>query len=233
MRLFKHALSSRMMVVAAGVVGVAGASAQAAFITDPSFFNDFPSTLINFETDGMGNTISLIQGQSQEMPVGTYAALGVTITGNGSPVRWVNDGNAAFDIAQSIGGSPTIAIPSSLNNSFTVTFSTEVRAFGFFVVNNRNADPLGPTYVVRDTAGNIIDTAVFAPVFVDGTVPTPNTTADYGFMGILSAVPIGSVTVTKTAAILDDLRFSPVPAPGVVAVGGLGALMIARRRRTR
>jgi hypothetical protein len=234
MRLFKHALNGRMMVVAAGILGGAGTSAQGAFITDPGFFNANPSTLINFETDGMGNTISLIQGQTQVMPSGTYASLGVTLTGNGSPVYWVNDGNAAFDAAQTIGGSPTTSIPSSLTNSFTMTFSTDVKAFGFFVANNRNADAAGPVFVVRDTAGNIIETAVFSPLFVDGTITSPNTTADYGFMGVLSSVNIGSVTVTKTAAILDDLRFSPVPAPGVAAVGGLGVLMIgARRKRSR
>jgi hypothetical protein len=232
MRSFKHTpLRGVVTVLVAGMASAAASDAQASFITDPSFFNDYPSTLINFETDGMGQTISLIQGQTREMPVGEYASLGVTFTGSGSPVYWVNDGNGAFDVAQMIGGSPTISIPSSLTNTFTLAFSTTVRAFGFFVVNNRGLDPSGPTFVVRDTAGNIIETAQFSPTFVDGTITSPNTTADYGFMGVLTSVPIGSVTISKQAAILDDLRFSAVPSPGTAVVAGVGALLISRRRR--
>ena len=210
---------------------IAAGAAQGAYITDPGFFNDYPSTLITFETDGMGNTISLIEGQSQAMPANEYASLGVTFTGGSGPVYWVNDGNTAFDVAQSLGGSANIAIPSSLTNSFTITFTTEVRAFGFFVVNNRNVDPTGPVFVVRDTEGNIIDTAEFGPTFVAGTIPTPNTTADYGFMGVMTTVPIGSVTITKQAAILDDLHFSAVPTPGSMLVAGIGPVLLIRRRR--
>ena len=231
MRLFNSPSIHHGRLIALAAGALASASAHGAYITDPSFFNDYPSTLINFETDGMGKTISLIQGQSRAMPVGEYASLGVTFTGSGSPVYWVNDGNNAFDVAQMIGGSSTVSIPSSLTNTFTLAFSTTVRAFGFFVANNRGLDPNGPTFVVRDTAGNVIETATFSPTFVDGTITTPNTTADYGFMGVLANVPIGSVTITKQAAILDDLRFSAIPSPGTAVVAGVGALLVTRRRR--
>jgi hypothetical protein len=226
------------------VLGVAGlalcaGAAHGAIISDASFFDSKPTTLITFETNGAGSPVTLLQGQSLAMPANEYAALGVTLTGIGSSVYWVNDGNAAFDAAQTVGASPTVSIPSSLNNSFTLTFSTEVRAFGFFVANNRLIDSTGPVFVARDAGGNVIETVTFGNAtngspFVDGTFTIPNTTADYGFMGLVSSVPIASVTVTKQAAILDDLRFSAVPAPGMGAATILGAgLLGLRRRRSR
>jgi hypothetical protein len=216
------------ILCAAAAAAFAGI-AQASSITDPSFFNSIPTTLINFETDGAGNPITLIQGQRQSMPSDAYAPQGVLFSGTN--MSWVNDGNAAFDAAQSIGGSPVNSIPSSLCNQFTMTFTVPVQAFGFFVANNRTADPTGPTFVARDSQGNVLDTAAWAPKFIDGTITSPNTTADYGFMGIVSTTSIASVTVTKQSAILDDLRFSPVPAPGALALSAAGALVMLRRRR--
>jgi hypothetical protein len=163
------------------------------------------------------------------MPSDAYAPQGVLFTGTN--MSWVNDGNSAFDAAQTIGGSPTISIPSSLCNQFTMTFTVPVRAFGFFVVNNRTADPIGPTFVARDAQGNILDTASWDAKFIDGTITTPSTTADYGFMGITTPELIASVTVTKQAAIMDDLRFSPVPTPGAIALGAAAGLVGLRRRR--
>jgi MYXO-CTERM domain-containing protein len=207
------------------------ASARAAVITDPGFFPAGQSTLINFETDGAGNPITLIDGQRQAMPSNAYAAQGVTFAGVGSQLYWVNDGNAAFDAAQLIGGSPDNSIPSSLCNQFTLTFTTPVRAFGFFIANNRLVDAAGPSFLVKDTGGNVITTVQFGAPFIDGTTSAPNTTADYGFMGYQADTLIGSVTVTKQAAILDDLRFTSVPAPGPLALGAAGGLAMLRRRR--
>lgn len=217
-----------LMIASAGSLA-ATPSARADVINDPGFFSGIPTTLINFETDGAGNPITLIQGQRQAMPSDAYAPQGVLFTG--ANMSWVNDGNAAFDAAQSIGGSPTVSIPSSLCNQFTMTFTVPVRAFGFFVVNNRTADPIGPSFVARDAQGNILDTANWDAKFIDGTITTPNTTADYGFMGITTPDPIASVTVTKQAAIMDDLRFSPVPTPGAFALGAVAGIAVLRRRR--
>ncbi|HYE61888.1 MAG TPA: hypothetical protein VD997_07815 [Phycisphaerales bacterium] len=221
-----------MLVAAAGLLSAA--TANAALITDASFFTPYPTTLINFETDVLGNPITLLQGQRLTMPANAYSPLGVTFAGKGSePVYWVNDGNAAFDAAQTLGGSPNVSIPSSLTNSFTVTFSVPVQALGFFVVNNRIADPTGPVFVARDAQGNVLETATWGSMFIDNTISIPNTTADYGFMGITTSTPIASVTVTKVHAILDDFRFSPIPAPGTVSLAAVGAALIASRRRRR
>src|SRR5262245_66420189 len=85
----------------AGFVALAAATAcataQASVISDASFFNAIPTTVINFETDGNGSAINLIQGQSQAMPLDAYSSLGVAF---GTQIRWVNDGNVAFDAAQ-------------------------------------------------------------------------------------------------------------------------------------
>jgi hypothetical protein len=223
------ARSSALCAAAVAAAALTNA-AHAASITDPSYFSSLPTTLINFETDGAGTPITLIQGQRLTMPSNAYASQGVLFSGVGT-LSWVNDGNSAFDAAQVIGGSPLNSIPSSLCNEFTMTFTVPVQAFGFFVANNRTADPTGPLFVARDSSGNILDTAAWASAFIDGTITSPNTTADYGFMGIVSPVNIASVTVTKQSAILDDLRFSPVPAPGALALTGAGMLVILRRRR--
>src|SRR3954467_8425174 len=124
-----HQLSSkhpRLLAAAIAAAALAGASqARAAAITEASFFDTLPNTLINFETDGAGNPITLIQGQRLAMPAGAYQPQGVTFTGTN--MSWVNDGNSAFDAAQTIGGSPVNSIPSSLCNQFTMTFSVPVQ----------------------------------------------------------------------------------------------------------
>lgn len=228
----RSTFNARTMLIAAAGLLTAAASANAAFISDVSFFTPIPHTLINFETDVLGNPITLLQGQRLTMPANAYAPLGVTFTGTQtSPVYWVNDGNAAFDAAQTLGASPTVSIPSSLTNTFTITFSVPVHAFGFFVANNRLADAVGPVFVARDAQGNVLETANWGQKFIDNTITIPNTIADYGFMGIQTSALIASVTITKQAAILDDFRFTPVPAPGVVTLAGIGAALMTTRRR--
>ncbi len=222
--------ASRLVFAAA--LAAAASVAPAGLINDVSFFASMPTALINFETNGAGNPVTLIQGQTLVLPPTEYAAMGVTLTGTTGPVYWVNDGNAAFDAAQAIGATPNNSIPSSLNNSFTITFSVNVKAFGFFVANNRLVDPNGPVFVARDAGGNILETASFGAPFIDGTISTPNTLADYGFMGIFSSTNIASVTVTKQHALLDDLRFSSVPAPAGASLAFMALSLAARRRRS-
>ncbi len=202
--------------------------ASAGVISDTSYFNAFPTTLINFETDGVGTPITLIQAQSLAMPLGAYSNLGVTFV---DQVNWVNDGTSAFDAAQTIGGSPVNSIPSASVSSFRFDFTVPIYAFGFFVINNAGVDPNGPRFVAKDSLGNVLDTAQFGAGFADGQITVGPTTASYGFMGIFSNTPIARVEVTKQAAILDDLRFTSVPTPGVGAVVGLAAAGLLRRRR--
>lgn len=211
----------------AAVAGTVLAShAFAGVISDSSFFNSIPSTLIDFETNGAGAPLTLVDGQIALMPGAEYAAMGVTFSPN---IYWVNDQSAVFDTAQTLGGSLDHAIPSSQVNAFTMSFSVPVRSFGFWVVSNTAfADPV---FVARDASNNILETVTFTGGLVDGVVSSANVTAAYGFMGVYSSTPIASVTITKGAAIFDDLRFSStVPAPGLLPAG-LVLLTIAQRRR--
>jgi hypothetical protein len=216
---------SRCCLAGFAVVLGAGASTHAAIITDSSFFSSIPHTRITFETDGAGNPINLIQGQSLVMPLTAYANLGVEFV---SPVRWVNDGNIAFDAAQQIGGSLPNAIPSSFVNTFDFEFTVPVRSMGMFIANNRAAT--APTMTLYDAQNSIIASLTFGGVFIDGTITVPNTTADYGFMGFEADRDIVRVAVSKQHAILDDLYFSPVPAPGMLPLAAIGSLVFLRRR---
>lgn len=217
-------MSTRLLAAVAGTL--VATHALAGVISDASFFDSIPSTLIDFETDGAGSPLTLVDGQISLMPGAEYAALGVTFSPN---IYWVNDQSSVFDTAQSLGGSLDHAIPSSQVNAFTMSFNVPVRSFGFWVVSNTAfADPV---FVARDASNNILETVTFTGGLVDGVVTSANVTAAYGFMGAYSATPIASVTITKGAALFDDLRFSStVPAPGVIPAGLL-VLTIAQRRR--
>ncbi|MFA6046449.1 MAG: PEP-CTERM sorting domain-containing protein [Phycisphaerales bacterium] len=204
--------------------------AQGGIITSPTYFADIPHTTINFETDGGGNPISLIQGQSLVMPVNAYAARGVTFN---APIRWVNDGNAAFDGAQAALGSGSIGIPSSYASTVDFNFSGTVRAFGLFVVNNSRVDAVGPTVTAYDADGGVIQTLAWGTQFIRGTLVSGNTIADYGYIGLTSSTPIARVVIVKQAALLDDLSFGnpTVPAPASLGALGIAGLLATRRRR--
>lgn len=214
-------------------------TAEGAAIFDKSFFDGTNPTVIDFETTGAGASVDLIEGQSMPMPLDAYASLGVVF---GTQVNWVNDGNGDFDAAQLIGGSPVVSIPSANIDYFEFNFTVPVRAFGFFVVNNRTEDAAGPTMTAYDGQGNVIHSVSFA---ADGFIQGSVGDADYGFMGILSHAfapssergdsfdpsLIARVVITKEAAIFDDLIFSEIPAPGtLVGVLGFGAMALRRRR---
>ncbi|MCA9282658.1 MAG: hypothetical protein H6812_07925 [Phycisphaeraceae bacterium] len=207
-------------------VASAASTTLAAPITDRAFFDFLNPTVIDFETDGAGAPVSLIQGQIATLPANEYAAQGVRFNQN---IAWVNDGNAQFDAAQFLAATPVVSIPSSQFNAFSIHFDVPVEAFGMFVANNRVADPTGPSFTAYDSDGMVIETATWGASFIDGGFSL----VDYGFMGISSpGVSIARVDITKQAAILDDLTFSVIPAPGVLsALAGAGLLGVRRRCR--
>lgn len=222
----RRAVALRSGIAALSLAAVS--AANAGIITTTEYFKEIPHTKIDFERNGAGSTISLIQGQTQVMPLDAYTNLGVDFV---TQVRWVNDGNAAFDAAQILGASRFNSIPSSFVNAFTFNFNVPVRAMGMWVANNRIQDAAGPTFRLYDAQNVLITTLQFGGVFVDGTITIPNTTADYGFMGFEADRDIARVEVTKVHAIFDDLYFTSVPAPGSATLVGLGLSLVARRGR--
>lgn len=206
----------------AGGVG----SALGAPINDAAYFDSLDTTIIDFETDGSGAAVDLIQGEVATLPANEYAGAGVRFGGD---VAWANDGNVQMDAAQLLGASPTNSMPSSLINAFTMHFDVPVEAFGFFVANNKIADPSGPSFTAYDADGMVIESVNWGASFIDAGFSL----VDYGFMGISSpGTAIARVEVTKQAAILDDLTFAVVPAPGAAGLlAGAGAMALRRRRR--
>lgn len=215
----------RCLVAAASAAGIAVAGvAHGGIITDPGFFTPFAgqTTTITFDVNGAGGGVNLIEGASSAMPVNEYLSQGARF----NQVRWVNDGNASFDAAQSIIGLGPIAIPSSQFNQFDIEFSTTVRAMGMWVINN-TASASAPTFTAFNGSGQQIEATTFAGGFIDGTIGV----AQYGFMGIVSDQAIARVRVTLDAAIFDNLMFAPVPTPTGAGLFGLAALAWGRRRR--
>ncbi len=219
------------LAVAAACAAFVTSDAGAGVITSKSFFAPLPTTAINFETNGAGTSVPLIDGQTMTMPTSAYSNLGVVFQ---SPIAWVNDGGIDFDIAQFLGGSPDNSIPSSSVASLVIQFTAPVRSVGFFIANTYSLDGVGPTFVARDSQGNVLESVSFgtqtgASPFVAGRIGT----ADYGFMGLTSATPIATLSISKQAAILDDLMFSSqIPAPaGALTLGALALWAGPRRRR--
>lgn len=227
---FRAMAARSRSLTAALLLALLPAAADAAIITSKSFFDEISSTTITFDVTGAGAPISLIEGQSLTMPTAEYQAQGVLFQ---SPIHWINDGTPAFDVAQLMGGSPDISIPSTAIDSFTILFTIPVRSVGLFVANNHIVDPAGPSFIARDAQNNILQSLAFgsqdiASPFVAGRFQF----VDYGFMGLTSEAPIASLTINKQAAIFDDLIFSAqVPSPSSLLPLGFAAVFAARRRR--
>jgi hypothetical protein len=194
--------------------------ARAASFNDLSTFLSAAgsTTLIDFETDGAGNTpVDLA-------PLGSeFASLGITfdsgntfVIGFFQPVSgdwgWLSDEFVAGDVV------------------FGASFASGVRAVGVHNVFNGSV-PNGGRLDAYDSADNLI-----ASVLSD----TDGNTLD--FFGVTTGVDIARFTITAitpTGWGLDDLYFSevgaaPIPEPTSVALFGVGTLLVgARLRRAR
>lgn len=209
-------------LLACSLVALLGRPVWADAIDDASFFDSIRHTLITFETDGEGLPVIVPSGSVIPMPSDEYSAFGILL---GPSVGWANDAAPTFDAAQAIGGSLPNAITGFVD-VFDLVFTVPVHAFGFWVVNNDSVSTL-PMFLAFDANDNAIEAVVFEGGLVDGTIGV----AEYGFMGISSAVEIGRVRISKEATIFDNLMFSAVPAPG--ALGLLTVACFATWRRSR
>lgn len=213
-------------LVAVVALAFSSRSASAMVILDSDFFSGTTHMFITFETDGMGNKLNLQEGQSQSMPSDEYAHYGFTFEPG---ISWVNDGSPAGDEAQAIGGSLEIGIPGVDDDDFTINFSFPVRAFGFWVINNPDAEDEPYSYLTLQAYGadGLIEEVIFEGDAIDGVIGNE---AEYGFLGIASDQFITSIHVTKGATMLDNFTFSPIPEPATFLILGLGCLALLRKR---
>lgn len=233
----------RALIVAAGTTGAwvtISPTATGTPIDDRTFFGA-EATLIDFETDGAGLPVMspdadpLMNGEKMTLPAGEYAPMGVTFD---QDLNWVNDGYPLFDAAATLssmngqGGSGVLSIPASAMTAFDIVFTTPVDAFGMFVANNISAQSV-VTFHAYDAADQLIESVAFGGGFIDASLSNSLGQVDYGFMGIAATpgTPIVRVSVFKDAAILDDLVFTQIPAPGAVGALVLGAAPYLRRKR--
>lgn len=213
------------------IVGLLAASgtALAAPIDDAAYFAGVEHTLIDFETDGLGNALNLGNGQVVDLPGEEYLSQGVRFD---RTIAWVDDASPLFEYALSQGGSGENGIPSSLVGEFTIEFTQPVFAAGMFVVRNRMLQSPEPIFEALDAAGSVIESVTFSDAqFGD---PSEIGAVAFGFMGIESEVEIAALRVVNNGGTMfDDLRFgaSAVPTPGAAALLGLAGLVGARRRR--
>ncbi len=220
-----------------------GASSQGVPIFDISFFAKETVVLIDFETNGSGVPVDLLDGQTLSMPTAEYADydpnddFAFTTGVSFSPqVNWVNDGNL-FDNILDAFASAENGIPSANIDNFEVSFTSPVISFGFWVADNDTPGTgTQPIFTVKDTQGQIIEVLDFnSGIFHDGTFNVGGSIVNYGFMGFAmnpeSNVRIGSVEIVKGEAIFDDLTFIPVPTPSTIALLGVSGLYTLRRRR--
>ncbi len=205
-------------VALCAILAAAVPTAWAGTISDASFFSSLTHTVIDFETDGSGYATSHMQTLWSD----EYTALGVDFSDD---LTYIDETETYFEAAQAIGGSLEMSIPSPSEDAFSIIFSTQVRAVGFWVVNNNTVTEI-PTFVAKNSSGGTIDTVTFTGGLIDGTIGI----ADYGFMGIWATEDIAQLDVTKDATLLDDLTFSPTPEPATLAVLAIGAALLVRRR---
>ena len=220
----KGALTFLIAVVA---LSFSSRSASALVILDPNFFSGTTHIVITFETDGLGNKLNLAEGQSKPMPAEEYAHYGFTFEPD---ISWVNDAGPAFDEAQIIGGSPEIGIPGADEGDLIINMSFPTRAFGFWVINDLTAENEQFPYLTLEAYGDdgLIEEVTFEGEAIDGVIEN----VEYGFLGIASEQFITSIHVTKSAAMLDNFTYSPIPEPATFILLGLGLLAILRKRRT-
>lgn len=211
------------LATASAVVAACGA-AQASPVNSKDFFALYSPTITQWEVDGAGAAVTLLEGGTRSLPAGEYAGSGFRFS---QDIAWVNDSSAAFNGAQLLVGSLQNAIPSAQFGTFDVLFTSPTDAFGFVVVNNESATT-EPSFTAYDAQNNVIETVTWGAPFQQGVIAG----AEYGFMGMWSQnAKIARVRVTKQFAILDDFYFATVPGPGAVGVMVIAGVVMVRRRR--
>jgi len=169
--------------------------------------NAAPTTLITFSEFPLGTVIDT-----------EYAPLGVVFTAGtyNLPVISMNGAMPTQPILRPDGG------PSTYQGDFWIRFITPVGEVQF---DSGYWDGLGTGVInVYDQYNNPIASLT-------------NTTTGVNVTSLSGLGPIGSIyfnSVTDPAgADIDNLAFTPIPAPGAIVLGGIGIGLIGWRRRRR
>lgn len=190
-------LSLSILTLGLAATGFGGVPLRAAPITDFTFFDSIPHTEITFETDGAG-TVLLFPPSNYTFPSTEYAAQGVTIL---PEVRIVRDNDSCFRLVQNINGSQPAGL--AAQSTSRMEFSPPISAFAvsFVAVSFQFA-----TFTANDINGDPIETATFAPPFIDGTGCG---FLEFGVIGISSTTPIHSVDIAAPlSGNIDNLNFA-------------------------
>jgi hypothetical protein len=239
--------SAGVAVLAASAFTLPAAATSVA-VNDRGAIESLPQTvMLDFETDGSGQDISIAQqGGSIAVASDEFAPMGLRFDRS---ISVVHDGYNPFRFAQFFEGAVESmnaetgfnAIPGSAVDNFSIIFDVPVRSFGLMVATARvfdgDSDIASPVFRVFDANDGLIETLTFAEAsaFVGGSFAEPGdqNVVDHGFVGFSSPSLIGRVEIDKEQAIFDDLVFSPVqiPTPGAMALLGLAGLSMVKRRR--
>lgn len=224
----------RVVVISALAFSV---RAEAVVITDPSFFDGMNAITIGFETfPGSGDIIphnTLLTDQ--------YSTLGVLFSSEDEPSAFetTDPGDVAgrFEAPWRIlaavggGGAPTSGLRYASGDAFLglqtsdlrIDFLTPVDAFGFFLIDNDFTDVRIRAF---DAAGGLLEMLI-APQVSEGGV---------SYQGIsvptISYVIIdGNRGVSLNSSFIDELSFTPIPAPGALGLFVVAGVVHHRRRR--
>jgi len=222
-----HRRTTQIAALAPALLAGAQARADGMVITDPTFFDAIPHTLIDFETRHDGTPVDLPEGSILSMNFGEFSTLGVAIFGDPNWVNFTSDDletvqgtYATLDNSLAMGAvSP--GSPVGLN------LFPRVRSFGVFIMMDVSTPTLRPIFhISRDET--VIQSIVFEGDLVQGRVGD----IEFGFLGFFDEEPFGAILMENfTRPAFDDLRFSAFPAPGAGAAFGLLALGAGLRRR--
>jgi hypothetical protein len=204
-RPYRWALARTAMLAATAVAPHAAATT----ITDVAYFTNRAHTLVTFEQRGNGNPTST--ANATLLPVDEYSQWGFTFAPGLSPgVAWINDPSGSSDAAQAVGGSLHMGIAATDNQGdFFIHFAPRpITAFGFWVQHTRERSGI-PTFDAVGASG-VLERALFSGPAIDGRFGN----IDYGFLGMVFAMPIQSIHVRGDIALLDNFRFITVPEPG-------------------
>jgi len=211
---------------------VFAATAGAAIIDDPSFFDNIPHTFVDFETRDDGSPLPLEEGQSAFAPLDEYFEVGFVAFGMNIAWEW----SADTDVQQALtaGATPThrLRLFPDEGGDYGFGFVDGPRSVGLFVTRDTRFAPDPMTISAFTFSGDLIDSVTVTSGLVDGVAGS----IEYSYIGITSDIGITAIVLDAPndlafAYSIDDLRFSQVPAPGAAIPLALLAALAQRRRR--